>query len=66
MEPNAQELLCIAQISTALSSATSRRNRTSCKLQPHRLENFKFAPKVRDIVGLYTNPRDKAIVLSVD
>ena len=52
--------------STALSSATSRRNRTSCKLQPHRLENFKFAPKVRDIVGLDTNPRDKAIVLSVD
>ncbi len=25
-----------------------------------------FAPKVRDIVGLYMNPPDKAIVLSVD
>ena len=42
------------------------------KLQPHRLESFKFskdpdfAPKVRDIVGLYVNPPDKAIVLSVD
>jgi len=42
------------------------------KLQPHRVESFKFsndpdfAPKVRDIVGLYMNPPDNAIVLSVD
>jgi transposase len=42
------------------------------KLQPHRVESFKFskdpdfAPKVRDIVGLYMNPPGKAIVLSVD
>jgi hypothetical protein len=42
------------------------------KLQPHRVESFKFSsdpdfgPKVRDIVGLYMNPPDKAIVLSVD
>ncbi|HVU48022.1 MAG TPA: IS630 family transposase [Terracidiphilus sp.] len=42
------------------------------KLQPHRVESFKFsndpdfAPKVRDIVGLYLNPPDNAIVLSVD
>jgi hypothetical protein len=42
------------------------------KLQPHRVELFKFnsdpqfARKVRDIVGLYMNPPDKAIVLSVD
>jgi transposase len=42
------------------------------QLQPHRLESFKFsndpefAPKVRDIVGLYMNPPDRAIVLSVD
>src|ERR1700728_2491179 len=41
-------------------------------LQPHRVENFKFskAPpfveKVRDIVGLYLNPPDRAIVLCVD
>ncbi len=41
-------------------------------LQPHRLERFKlptdpqFAAQVRDIVGLYLNPPDKAIVLSVD
>jgi hypothetical protein len=41
-------------------------------LQPHRVESFKFSTdpefvaKVRDIVGLYVNPPDKAIVLSVD
>jgi transposase len=41
-------------------------------LQPHRSENFKlskdpqFVEKVRDIVGLYMNPPDHAIVLCVD
>jgi transposase len=41
-------------------------------LQPHRSETFKlstdpfFIDKVRDIVGLYLNPPEKAIVLSVD
>lgn len=41
-------------------------------LQPHRTESFKlstdpfFIEKVRDIVGLYLNPPDSALVLSVD
>jgi transposase len=41
-------------------------------LQPHRSEKFKLSPdpllvdKVRDIVGLYLNPPDKALVLCVD
>src|SRR3954471_20345480 len=41
-------------------------------LQPHRLENFKFSKdpqfveKVRDIVGLYLNPPDRAIILCID
>lgn len=41
-------------------------------LQPHRVETFKlstdpqFIEKVRDIVGLYLNPPDRAVVLSVD
>jgi transposase len=41
-------------------------------LQPHRAESFKlstdplFIEKVRDIVGLYLNPPDKALVLCVD
>jgi len=41
-------------------------------LQPWRRETFKFSTdpeleaKIRDVVGLYLNPPDKAIVLSVD
>ena len=41
-------------------------------LQPHRTETFKlskdplFIEKVRDIVGLYVNPPDRALVLCVD
>lgn len=41
-------------------------------LQPHRVETFKlskdplFIDKVRDIVGLYLNPPDRALVLCAD
>ena len=41
-------------------------------LQPHRSESFKlsadpfFVEKVRDIVGLYLNPPDRAVVVCVD
>jgi transposase len=41
-------------------------------LQPHRTDTFKLSPdpllieKVRDIVGLYMNPPDHALVLCVD
>ena len=41
-------------------------------LQPHRTEHFKVSPdplfveKVRDLVGLYMNPPDAAVVLCVD
>ena len=41
-------------------------------LQPHRTEAFKlssdpfFIEKVRDVVGLYLNPTDRALVLCVD
>jgi transposase len=41
-------------------------------LQPHRAETFKlssdplFVEKVRDIVGLYLSPPERAVVLSVD
>jgi len=41
-------------------------------LQPHRVETFKlsrdphFVAKLRDVVGLYLDPPDKALVLSVD
>jgi transposase len=55
-----------------VSPATVQRIWKKHKLQPHRVESFKFsndpqfARKVRDIVGLYINPPEKAIVLSVD
>ena len=41
-------------------------------LKPHRVETFKisrdknFAARVADVVGLYLNPPDKALVLCVD
>jgi hypothetical protein len=41
-------------------------------LQPHRSETFKlssdplFVDKVRDIVGLYLSPPNRALVLSID
>jgi len=41
-------------------------------LQPHRVEFFKlskdpqFVEKLRDVAGLYMNPPDRAVVLSVD
>jgi transposase len=41
-------------------------------IQPHRVEKFKiskdpkFEDKVRDVVGLYLNPPDRALVLCID
>ena len=55
-----------------VSQTTVRRIWRAHGLQPHRVETFKlsrdpaFVPKLRDIVGLYLNPPDKALVLSVD
>jgi hypothetical protein len=55
-----------------VSPATVQRIWQKHHLQAHRGESFKFSTdpqfvaKVRDIVDLYLNPPDKAIVLSVD
>jgi len=55
-----------------LSHTTIRRIWTAFGLQPHRSETFKlstdplFVDKVRDIVGLYLSPPDRALVLCVD
>ncbi len=55
-----------------LSRNTVHRIWRAFALQPHRTETFKlstdplFIEKVRDIVGLYLNPPDKALVLCVD
>ena len=57
---------------TQLSRPTVHRVWNAFGLQPHRQRHFKlstdpfFVEKVRDIVGLYLNPPDKAIVLCVD
>ena len=55
-----------------LSSATVNRIWRAFGLQPHRTETFKlsadplFIEKVRDIVGLYMAPPERAVVLCVD
>ena len=42
------------------------------RIQPHRIETFKFStdpqlePKIRDVVGLYLDPPQNAVVVSVD
>src|SRR6202140_768982 len=55
-----------------VSEATARRLWHRHKPKPHRLDTFKlshdpkFIDKLVDIVGLYLNPPDKALVLCVD
>lgn len=55
-----------------VSPATVGRIWQEHRLQPHRMESFKFSSdpnfafKVRDVVGLYMNPPRKALVLCVD
>jgi transposase len=55
-----------------LSQSTVGRIWRAFALKPHRVEGFKlskdplFIEKVRDIVGLYLNPPDKAMVLCMD
>ena len=57
---------------TGLSRMTISRIWQAFGLQPHRSETFKLSPdpllieKVRDIVGLYMNPPDHALVLCLD
>ena len=67
------------QWSTRTMAATQNMSHASVQriweahgLQPHRSETFKlstdtrFVEKLRDVVGLYLNPPDKALVLCVD
>jgi transposase len=55
-----------------VSEATVRRIWRQHRLQPHRTKTFKlsrdkqFVEKLCDVVGLYLNPPDKALVLCVD
>jgi putative transposase len=58
--------------STKVSKSTVHRIWNAFGLQPHRRKTFKlstdpfFVEKVRDIVGLYLSPPQKAVVLCVD
>ena len=55
-----------------ISATTVHRIWGAFGLQPHRVESFKlssdpeFIDKVRDIVGLYLDPPDRALVLCID
>src|SRR6476619_6398805 len=57
---------------SGLSVSTVHRIWNAFSLQPHRSETFKlstdpqFVEKVRDIVGLYLDPPERALVLCVD
>src|ERR1700691_4566210 len=57
---------------SGLSRMTISRIWHACGLQPHRADTFKLSPdpqlieKVRDIVGLYMNPPEHAVVFCVD
>lgn len=57
---------------TGMSQSAVSRIWRAFGLQPHRTETFKlstdpqFVEKVRDIVGLYLDPPEKAVVLCVD
>lgn len=57
---------------TGLSKSTVHRVWNAFGIQPHRQKHFKlstdayFVEKVRDLVGLYLNPPDNAMVLSLD
>ena len=58
--------------STGMSQSAISRIWRAFGLKPHLVDNFKLSPdplfidKVRDLVGLYLNPPDAAVVLCVD
>ncbi|MEO3830422.1 IS630 family transposase, partial [Actinomadura sp. B10D3] len=57
---------------SGLSKSTVGRIWKAFRLKPHQIDTFKlsndpqFIDKVRDVVGLYLDPPEKALVLSVD
>ena len=57
---------------SGVSTSSVQRIWRAFGLQPHRVENFKlskdplFVEKVRDVVGLYLSPPERALVLCVD
>lgn len=59
-------------VATGMSQSAVTRIWQAFGLKPHQVEDFKLSPdplfieKVRDIVGLYLNPPDAAVVMCVD
>jgi transposase len=59
-------------IAQGVSKATVQRIWEAHGLEPHRVQTFKlsrdphFVEKLTDVVGLYLNPPDKAVVLCID
>jgi transposase len=59
-------------VELGISFASVARIWRKWKIQPHRIETFKFStdpdlePKIRDVVGLYLDPPANAVVVSVD
>ena len=59
-------------VKQGVSPATIQRIWKAHGLQPHRVETFKlsrdkrFVEKLRDVVGLYLNPPEHALILSID
>lgn len=59
-------------VEQGISHSTVQRIWKAHGLQPHRVETFKlsrdkqFVEKLRDVVGLYLNPPEHALVLSID
>ncbi len=57
---------------TGMSATTVRRVWRAFELKPHRAESFKlstdplFIEKLRDVVGLYLDPPERAVVMCVD
>lgn len=57
---------------TGISKSTIARYLQAFQLKPHRVDSFKlstdplFIEKLRDVVGLYLNPPENALVLCVD
>jgi putative transposase len=64
--------VCANSKETGIAKSTVHRLFQLFGLQPHRTRSFKlstdpfFVEKLRDVVGLYLNPPDKAVVLCVD
>ena len=73
-QPDDQSRWSVRTLAAALGlpSSTVHRMLVAAKLQPHRIRTFTFSPdpdfeaKLLDIVGLYLNPPENALVLCVD